>query len=338
MSDRLYCTLAEFLSDLGLPGVRDEEAALARVQAASDWIDRELGWFIPVSGARTFDGRGTQHLWIDPATAITSVTEGGDAVDSSYYYGFPHEKHWENGPYSRLSVADDINKSVWAEGLANVEVTGRWGLYDKSIATGTTVQNNPLASGGTSLLVANGAKVSPGAVLLIESEQVLVTATGAATDSTTNTNEALDASEEEIDVVSGAALSIGEIIRVELEQMKVLDIASNTVAVARGWNETKRVSHLTNQDIYVYRTFTIRRAANGTTAAAHNQGTAISRQVPPGDVNWLCRQIAGLMLKKAQSGFAGKVGNAELGETFYLNEFPNDVINRISKAHRIVSL
>jgi hypothetical protein len=86
----------------------------------------------------------------------------------------------------------------------------------------------------------------------------------------------------------------------------------------------------------VYRTVTATRAVNGTTAAAHSTAAA-SRYIPPADVNWLCRQMAGLMHKKAQSGFSGKVGNAELGETFYYNEFPGQ-IKEIQKNYRVVQL
>ena len=207
-------------------------------------------------------------------------------------------------------------------------VTGRWGLYEEAVATGATVASQ--TDSATSLTVDNAAGISAGANLLIESEQELVTATGAASDSTANTAEALDAEEEEIDVDNGAAVNIGEVLKINFEQMKVLDKAGNTLLVAKGWNGTSRSAHLTGQDVYVYRTFTVARGVNGTTAAAHTN-KAVSRYVPPADVHYLCKQIAALMLKKAQSGFAGKVGNEATGETFYFNEFPKAVIEQIQR-------
>lgn len=338
MSARLYCTLAELLTDLNRPGVRDEEAALNRIRAASDWIDRHIGRFIPVTESRSFDGRGTLHLWIDPLLAITSVTDDGSALAGTDYLPYPLEKHWPNGPYSRLTIDPDSPRSVWTNEESAIEIAGRWGLYEEAVATAATVQNNPLASNGLSLQVSNGAKVGPGAVLLVESEQLLVTATEAPSDTTANLAEALDNSEEEWDLDSAALINVGEILRVEFEQVKVLDKATNTIAVKRGWNETKVVAHNTGLDVFAYRTFTVQRAVNGTTAAAHNQGVAISRYIAPYDVNWLCRQISGLMLKKAESGFAGKVGNAELGEVFYTAEFPKDAIERVQKNYRIVQI
>lgn len=338
MSDRYYCTLAELLTDLGLPGIRDEEAAVSRIRAASDWIDRHLGQFIPVTETRSFDGKGTLNLWIDALLAITTVTDDGTALGASDYVPYPLMKHWPNGPYSRLTIDPDSARSVWTDEEDVIEIAGRWGLYEEAIATGATVQSNPLAAGGTSLVVSNGAKAGVGMVLKIESEQLLVTASEAPTDTTANLAEDLDNSEEEWDLSSAASINVGEILRVDFEQAKVLDKVSNTVAVKRGWNETKIVAHTTAADVYAYRTFTVKRGCNGTTDAAHVQGTAISRYIPPFDVNWLCRQIAGLMLKKAQSGFAGKVGNAELGEVFYTNEFPKDVIDRIRRNYSIPSL
>jgi hypothetical protein len=167
-------------------------------------------------------------------------------------------------------------------------------------------------------VVSNGAKVSPGDVVLIDSEQELVEATGAVTDSTANTAEALDASEEEVDVNDGTQVNAGEVIRVNFEQMRVLDIATNTLLVNRGYNGTKRTTH--------------------DTAATHSSDT-IYRYLPPYDVGYLCRQMAALMLKKAQSGFAGKVGSVELGEVFYMQEFPKEVLDRVireyAKARRL---
>jgi len=68
----------------------------------------------------------------------------------------------------------------------------------------------------------------------------------------------------------------------------------------------------------------VRRGVNGTTAAAHSTA-AIYRYEVPESVNYLCRQIAGLMRAKAETGWSGKSGNAETGETFYFNEFPKQI-------------
>ena len=72
-------------------------------------------------------------------------------------------------------------------------------------------------------------------------------------DSTTTTNEALDASETGVDVVSGAALAVGQTILIESEQMYITAISSNTLTVERGVNGTTAATHDTGKTVYIYR-------------------------------------------------------------------------------------
>lgn len=342
MPDRLYCTLDEILDDLEKEGVKawKEDQVIDKIRSASDFLDGKLGNFIPVTEQRWFDGNGEIDLFVGRLLAVTSLNVDGTAITSTQYVLYPRQPKWENGPYTRLTIDPDATQlSVWTRERDVIDVTGRWGLYEESVTTGATVQDNPLSSSATSLNVNNGSKVSPGAALLIESEQLLVEATSATpTDSTANTAEALDVSEEEIDLDDASQVNTGEVIRIDFEQMRILDKSSNTILVSRGYNGTKKTSHDTAKDVYVYRTFTVKRGINGTTAAEHDQSTAISRYVVPFDINYLCRQIAALMMKKAQTGFAGKTANVELGEVFYHQEFPKDPIKEIRENYRIVEL
>jgi hypothetical protein len=72
----------------------------------------------------------------------------------------------------------------------------------------------------------------------------------------------------------------------------------------------------------------VKRGVNGTTAAAHASAAAY-QVVAPADVNYLCRQIASLMIKKAETGFVGRSGNDELGTGFWVNEFPKNQIESV---------
>lgn len=334
---RWYCSLAEIVADLGLTGVKDEAQGLRVIKAASQYFDQRGGQFIPHTEQRTFNGGGGVDLWIDPLITATAITvyEGDTpyTLTSADYLYNPSNRWWANGPHTRLEVDLDGLIGAWFNGQQNVLITGRWGLYEKTRLTGATVASQTDTS--TTLTVDNGAALSPGMIVLIGTEQEAIEATGAATDSAVNTSGALDNSQEEIAVSNSALLSIGEVIKVDFEQMRVIDIQSNTLLVERGYNGTKRVTHLTGLDIYVYRSFSVIRGVNGTTAAAHS-GTSVYRCLPPDDVNYLCRQIAALMLKKSQSGFAGKVGNADTGETFYFNEFPNDPIGKILTKYTVI--
>ena len=115
--------------------------------------------------------------------------------------------------------------------------------------------------------------------------------------------------------------------------MLVTNIQSNTITVERGWNGTTKATHNTSVDINVYRTFTVKRGVNGTTAAEHAKDVAISKYIPPWDVQYLCKQMATLMSRKEDSGYAAKTGNVEISEIFYHQEFPNEVLNNIKKAY-----
>jgi len=342
MPDRIYATLAEVIFDLELSGVTlaTEAKWLDRLRAASEWLDK-WGPFIPVTEPRRFDACGGKTVWIDPIISATTVTHDGSAVSSNDYLLYPRNKFWENGPYNRIEIDPDASGlTAWNNERDVLAIAGQWGKYSETGSTGATVANSTeITSGGTSLLVANGSLLSPGMVLLIESKQLLITATGAVTAvSGQTTSEALDTTEEGVDVANGALNYVGEVIRVDYEDMRIRAIDTNTLTVDRGWNGTTRAAHNTSTAVYAYRTYTVLRAANGTTAAAHANGTAISRYLPPYDVNWLIRQIAGLMHKKAQGGFVGKSGSAELGTIFYMDEFPKKQVEDVKSHYRIVSI
>jgi hypothetical protein len=95
--------------------------------------------------------------------------------------------------------------------------------------------------------------------------------------------------------------------------------------VIRGYNGTQRAAHADDTPVDAYRTFTVTRGVNGTTAADHTLGAAISRYVPPEDIKTLAKQIAALIKNLAASGYAGRTGNAELGQVFY-----NDIVSKFN--------
>src|SRR3990170_4338612 len=115
MPDRLYCTLAEVAYDLGLNGLDDEAETLKRVRAASDFLDSKVGWFIPVTAARRFDGpRDRKTLFIDPLLAVTTLVDDTTTLTTSDYLLYPRNRHWENGPYTRISPDPDGTHAAWS--------------------------------------------------------------------------------------------------------------------------------------------------------------------------------------------------------------------------------
>ena len=76
------------------------------------------------------------------------------------------------------------------------------------------------------------------------------------TDSTTNTNEAVDVIETAIDVVDGSVFAYGDIIKIDDEKMLITNISSNTITVERGFLDTTTATHSTATDIYIGVTWT----------------------------------------------------------------------------------
>ena len=70
-------------------------------------------------------------------------------------------------------------------------------------------------------------------------------------DSTANTNEAVDIIETAIDVTDGSVFGYGDIIKIDNEKMLVTNISSNTITVKRGFLGTTTATHNTGVDVYI---------------------------------------------------------------------------------------
>lgn len=337
MSDQVYCTLADVYSDLESLGFEDEAGALAKIRAASEWIERRLGTFIPITATNNLDGNGSIDLFLlVPLLSISSISNDGTTLETTDYILYPQGRHWEDGPYTRIAVDPDAaNLSVWKAERDAIEIAGDWGKYSSSVATGALVKDDPLDAGATTLIVDDAGKISAGMLLLIEDEQILVTGfSGTGTDSGKNNDGAIAADATTITMEAAHTILAGEVIRIGDEKIYVSEVYSNDLVVKRAWAGSPRDAHNTAQDVYRYRTFSIERGANGTTDAEHVADKPISRYIPPFPVAYLARQISALMIKKAETGYAGKTASIEAGEIFYHNEFPKSVYKDIQKAYR----
>jgi hypothetical protein len=172
-------------------------------------------------------------------------------------------------------------------------------------------------------------------LFLDTSEQELITATGTPTPAVTTLSQAMSATDDTITPASVNAVNVGETIRVDFEKMLVVDKNATQYSVYRSWNKTKACAHLANANVDVYRTFTVSRGVNGTTAGPHNNGIDVLRYVPPEDVGFLCRSIAALMKKLADSQFAGRTGDAQLGTVFYNDAFPKDTLQKLEENYAL---
>ena len=333
-SAQIFCSVNDVIEDQQTAGANEARWYQA-IRDASDFLQKEIGWFIPVTATRYLRGRASARLFVPPLLSVTSISNDGTALTGSDYLLEPDGRHWENGPYTMLTVDPDAsNLSAWTDKDAKVVIAGTWGLFARLVSTGATVGSNQ-SDTAESLVVSDGGKVSPGMVLLIGSEQELVTGWGEPTANVTALNGAISTGDQVLTLDDGTTVKRGEIIRVDFEQMKVRDIRGNQVSVIRNWNGSGLASHLNDAQVDVYRTVSVERAVNGTTAAAHTSATAISRYVAPDDVQFLTRQIATLMLNKAKSGYQGRSGNTDTGAVYYFDSFPRFEIERVAANYHL---
>jgi hypothetical protein len=331
MMSRPYASVLDVIDDLEIDGIKSHANLLRDIYAASMLIDRR-GHFVPVTKTCQIDGTGTPTLWIDPLLDVTALTLDGVALGASDYVLLPQSRAWEHGPYTSIEL---VNLGIWPNQTHNeVSITGQWGLYNDTLDLGVTAAQNTNA---TSLVVSAAPDLSPGVIVLLGNEQEVLLDYAAPISLNTSLNTAIDDVTQTVTLNTANTVIRGEIVRVEFEQMRVLDVDNKNLLVVRGWNGTARESHNSTTAMSVYREFTTLRAANGTTKADHNT-VSVLRVLPPYNVRYLCEQIAALMFKKGQGGFAGKTGNAELGEVFYHNEFPKDPIAEVLNDFRIVTI
>lgn len=336
---QLFCTLAELDADLDVLGSEHEAKVYPKIEAASDFLQKEIGYFMPVTQARTLQGSGVEQLFLPQGLlSITSIVDDGNTLTSADYMTMPNQRHWANGPYSWLEVDPDAtNLSAWCPDRDGVVITGKWGLYDLTEDTGANIGTGGQTDSATSLLSTDGSKLSPGMLVLIGTEQQLVMATGSPTDVGADLGAAItDVHETLITFDDASKVSAGEIIRVDLEKMKILDTntSTNKAYVVRGWDKTLQATHSNDADVYVYRTYTVERGVNGTTAAAHNAAVDIYQQNVPADINQLARKIAGRMLKDALGAYAGLIGDEMTGTARYLYILPHE-LDEIKKNYMI---
>lgn len=324
--EQYYCSVREIIEDIGQVG-KSEAEILKKIGAASQDILRSIGQFLPILETRYFEGECDEgEISIPPLLSVSQISNYGQLLESGDYILEPGQRHWINGPFSEIELAPLGRVGSWSTLEKSVAVTGKWGMYDEAISCQLSAVSQ--SDSATTITVSDGSQLSAGMVLLIDDEWEVVTGTGAGTDTGEVLNSAADVTLEELELTDGTAVKAGEMLRIDYERMLVIEVQEDTALVMRGWDGSKRAAHAGGASVYVYRTFNVKRGVNGSTAAAHSDAEVL-RQVAPMDVNYLCRQMAALMINKSKTGYVGRAGNDELGTGFFVNEFPRNQIEKV---------
>lgn len=181
MTDRYaYCSIQDvidrvFDSDTSVTST-EKLMLLGIVQAVAAFINDFYGErrFIPGTAARRFDGSGTARLFVDDLLAVTSLVDDDDTWAASDYLLYPRNAGGVKGPYIWIEIDPDGTYSAFTGERDTVVITGRWGAYEETVATGATLAS-ALTASATSMSVATGSIIRAGHILLIDSEQIFVT-------------------------------------------------------------------------------------------------------------------------------------------------------------------
>jgi hypothetical protein len=272
--------------------------------------------FYPLTATRYFDWPNEQHarpwrLWLDgdEAVSVDTLVAGGTTIAASDYYLEPAN---DGPPYTRIEI--DLSSSAgYASGASHqraIAVTGVFGYNAESGAAGALAE--ALDSSETGVDVANSAAIGVGDVLLVDSERMIVTGRSML-DTGQNIGGNLTAAVNDVTVpvTTGSEYTTGETLLVDSERMLIVDVAGNNLTVKRAWDGTVLAAHTSGADIYAPRTLTVTRGALGTTAAAHDTATAVSRHIVPGPVRAYTVALALDLIQQETSGYARTVGSGD---------------------------
>jgi hypothetical protein len=256
------------------------------------------------------DQLGTSHrVWLGEhheLISLTSVTSGGVAV-TDYFL----EPQGSGPPYTRLEIDLSGSGSLSAGDTAqrSLALTGVFGACADT-TTATTLAE-ALDSSETGVDVAGGL-LSPGHLILVDSEYMTVTGRNLLTTGVT-TSGALTAVKTgtSVAVSSAASFTAGEVITVDSERMLITDIAGSTLIVERAWSGSVLAAHNSGVTVYSGRTLTVQRGQLGTTAATHDSGATVYRHVPPPLVHQLTVAETLVALDRERSGYARTIGSGE---------------------------
>lgn len=272
------------------------------IQSASRHIEGVTNrLFYPVVDTRYFDwpinysgssGRPWQiFLDANELISLTSVTAGTVLVPTGNVFLEPANY---GPPYRRLEIVLNSTSSfsgatTWQRAVA---VAGLYGFRNDETPAGVLAAA-VTDTVGTTITVSNSGLISPGALIRIDFERMLVTDAAMVTTGVTYVGpETASTNDNQLNVgASVTQFSVGETILLDAERMLIVDINGNNLVVKRAWDGTILTVH-SNAVIYVARQLTVQRGFGGTTAATHTNAASIARHYPPAMVETACTGIA----------------------------------------------
>lgn len=180
-----YASLADFRTRLNYAAsnTSDDTALLTMLEMASAWFDGMTKTTLqPRKQARVYTPLKADVLLVEDLLAVTKFETELNS-DGSYSYSWtsgqyrltPHNAPLDGRPYWRIEITDDAPTVLPVGSSAGVRVTGTWGYYDNRWTAAGTLDGN-VSSSATTVVVTSATGLSAGQTLLVEDEQLYVTA------------------------------------------------------------------------------------------------------------------------------------------------------------------
>ena len=329
-----YTTVDAVRAVLERQGTDRDASILINIEGAARQIDNRLnvraGAFIPETRQRFYrwpqDNASSFHRerstlfldeWLISLTALTS-NNGANVID------FANDVFLEPGnygpPFTKLEIDQSATASTAFFGANTtpqraISATGSWG-FKLSTSDVANLDGAIANATDTSVPVTDASKIGIGTTLLVDTEQMYVSAKDFADLAQDSSGALTGAKNDQTVTLDGAPTDpvvIGDFLREESEQMEVTGITSTTVfTVDRAVRGTTLATHADNTDVFIERTLTVQRGVNGTTAAAQLDDATVSAMVIPEDIEDLCIALAAA--EDARGGQGWTAGNQPFNE------------------------
>ena len=174
---------------LNITGTTYDSRLLDVLEAVSRLIDQYCNrHFYVLVATKKFDGDGGTELKVQDLISVTSL-KTDDNKDRSFettwaatdYLLYPSNaeptKDWGR-PYTRVVVDTEAgNEDAFTIGMQTVQVEGKWGYREVTEDSGADINEGAQYSAtDTTLTVTDGSKFAVGQTVLIDSEQLYITA------------------------------------------------------------------------------------------------------------------------------------------------------------------
>lgn len=238
------------------------------------------------------------RIWLEERELATvtapvpTVTSGGTAIPPTALLWGP----WNYAPpYRKVEIDRSTSYSfgIGSTPQRDVAITGLFGYWART-RSGGALAAAVTDTSSTSITVTDCSLVDAGDVVTIDSETMLVADTAMAdtgqAQSGSGCSTAL-ASDNQLTISDGTKIHTHEVIALDAERMFITSITGNIATVIRAFDGSVLATH-TNAEVFALRSLTVTRGDFGSTAATHNNSTAINAALVPGSINELAQAEA----------------------------------------------